>query len=367
MANKVRYAVVGLGWFAQEAILPAFARAKGAVLAALVSGDPKKLEELGAHYDVSRRVGYEDYDALLRSGDIDAVYIALPNSMHADYAVRAAKAGVHVLCEKPMAVTSPECRSMIDACAEANVRLMIAYRLHFEEANLTLLEWAKQGKIGEPRLFSSTFSMGLDDPDNTRLDRELGGGPLRDIGIYCINAARTLFAAEPLEVSAITGKGIDDRFDQVEQQVGAALRFSEDRLAVFSAGYGLAFGSRYELVGTEGRLVLEPAYSHDKDLVLEHRAADGSREAKKKFRRRDQVAPEISYFSKCVGAGTEPEPSGREGLADVRVIEALMASAERGESVRLEPFRRDAEPDLSQEERVGPHGEPDLVHARAPH
>src|SRR5262245_17731157 len=156
--RKVRYAVVGLGWFAQEAILPAFAHAKdNAELAALVTGEPTKAGELSKKYKVST-FGYDDYESALKKERCDAVYIALPNSHHREYTERAARAGVHVLCEKPMADSSADCQAMIDACKSAGVRLMIAYRLHFEAANLHAVETIQSGQLGEPRLFNSVFA-----------------------------------------------------------------------------------------------------------------------------------------------------------------------------------------------------------------
>src|SRR5690606_32532798 len=191
-----RYAVVGLGHIAQVAVLPAFGNARrNSRLAALVSGDPVKREELSKRYGVEKACAYEEYDALLKSGDIDAVYIALPNSMHCDYAVRAARAGVHVLVEKPMALTEEECERMARAARDSGTKLMVAYRLHFERANLEAIEVARSGRIGEPRLFSSTFTMRVV-PGNIRVRTETGGGVLYDLGIYCINAVRGLFRDE---------------------------------------------------------------------------------------------------------------------------------------------------------------------------
>lgn len=363
--DKTRYAVVGLGWFAQESILPAFAKAKNSELVALVSGDDVKLRELSDRYGVKHAVRYEGYDELLASGEVDAVYIALPNTQHCDYTVRAARAGVHVLCEKPMAMDEAECREMIAACREAGVKLMVAYRLHFEKANLTAVENIQSGALGEARLFNSVFTMQVE-AGNSRLEAELNNGPLYDIGVYCINAARYVFRDEPLEVMAFTGRNEgDQRFDEVEEQVAALLKFPGDRLATFAVSFGAYDHNRFEVLGTKGQLVLDPAYSHSGSLKMELDAEGKSRS--KKFASRDQVAPEIIYFSDCIRQDREPEPSGEEGLADVRVIRALYESAATGRSVRVEPVIKHRRPDASQERRVGPHGEPPLVRADAPH
>jgi predicted dehydrogenase len=143
----VRYAVVGLGHIAQIAVLPAFKNAKNCQLAAFVTDDAKKAREVGKMYDIEHIVPYEQYDKFLASGEVDAAYIALPNNMHCEYTVRAVRAGVHVLCEKPMAVTAEECEQMIAAAKHARKKLMIGYRLHFEEANLKAIEIVRSGRL----------------------------------------------------------------------------------------------------------------------------------------------------------------------------------------------------------------------------
>jgi hypothetical protein len=157
--DRLRWAVVGPGYFAQTAVLPAFAHARDSgQLVALFSDDQKKRERLARQHKVAFALPYEEYDDFLRSGEVEAVYIALPNHLHREYTVRAARAGVHVLCEKPMAVTPEECEEMIEACQEARVKLMVAYRLHLEPANLTAIEEIRRGRLGDPRYFESAFS-----------------------------------------------------------------------------------------------------------------------------------------------------------------------------------------------------------------
>src|SRR5690242_814309 len=357
----VRYAVVGCGHIAQVAVLPAFGNARrNSKLAAIVSGDPEKREQLKKKYGVETACAYEQYDALLRSGDIDAVYIALPNSMHAEYTERAARAGVHVLCEKPMAVTEAECELMARVAREHQAKLMVAYRLHFERANLEAVEIARSGRIGEPRLFTSTFTMTVV-PGNIRVQRALGGGVLYDIGIYCINAARSLFRDEPIEVRAVAAGAIGD----VEESVSALLRFPNERLASFTASFGAADVSEYRLVGTKGELAVDPAYEYARPL--EHRLSmDGSVVSERRFAKRDQFAPELLYFSDCLLTNRDPEPSAEEGLADVRVIRALYQSMASGEAVELAPYQRRERPSLEQEIRRPPIEKPAVIHAQAP-
>ncbi len=363
---KVRYAVVGLGHIAQVAVLPAFAHAENSQLTALVSDDPDKLEKLGRKYKVKTRCRYADYNECLASGEVDAVYIALPNHLHREYAERAARAGVHVLCEKPMAPTEDDCLAMLRAAEENKVKLMVAYRLHFEEANLKAIDLVQGGKIGDPRLFDSVFTMTVKEGDIRLNPREQGGGTLYDIGIYCINAVRNLYGAEPMEVVAFSANNGDPRFLQCEETTSAILRFpGRERLASFTCSFGAADVSNYRVVGTQGDLVLEPAYEYAG--TLKQRITVHGRTRERSFPKRDQFAGELIHFSECILTGAEPEPSGWEGLADVRVIRALYRSADSGQPVTLDPFDKDTQrPSLDQEIRRPPVQKPELVNTEAP-
>jgi predicted dehydrogenase len=364
-SGTIRYAVVGLGYISQVAVLPAFANARrNSRLVALVSDDPVKLRTLAKRHGVEKTYSYEQYADCLASGDVDAVYIALPNHMHHDYAVAAARMGVHVLCEKPLGVTERECDEMIRIADDHGVFLMTAYRLHFEKANLKAMEIVRSGKLGELRLFNASFTMQVG-AGNIRLNpAELGGGPLFDIGVYCINAARYLFRAEPVEVFAFSADGGDKRFGNVDGTVSALLRFPNDRLGSFVCSFGAADTGWYQIVGTKGDLRVDPAYEFAE--ALEHTVTVGGRSRKTAFPKRDQFAPELLYFSDCVLTGTTPEPSGREGLADVRVIRALMRSAHVGAPVKLEEFQRRRRPTMAQEAKRPPVERPVLVRARPP-
>ena len=356
----IRYAVVGLGHIAQVAMLPAFGNARrNSRLAAIVSGNAVKREEMQKKYGVAKTYAYEEYDRCLASGEIDAVYIALPNHLHCEYAERAARAGVHVLCEKPMALDEAECERMAAAARAAGVKLMVAYRLHFERANLEAIETARSGRIGEPRLFNSTFVTPVV-PGNIRVRRETGGGVLWDVGIYCINAARSLFRDEPLEVGATTA----GRLDEVEESVSCWMRFPHERLASFTASFGGAKVSSYRIAGTKGELAVDPAYEYAKPL--KHRLTIDGEVRERRFAKRDQFAPELLYFSDCILQNRDPEPSAAEGLADVRIIRALYRAAESGRPVALEPYEKRERPSLEQEIRRPPIDKPQVVHARAP-
>ena len=332
--RKVRYAVVGLGHIAQNAVLPAFAHAtRNSLLSALVSDDPTKLRTLGKRYGVPALFNYEGFAELLDADLVDAVYIALPNSLHRAYAEAAARAGVHILCEKPLAETSADCVAMIRAAEATNVKLMTAYRLHFEAANMRAVEIAKSGKLGEPRLFTSTFTMQVR-PGDIRLQRALGGGTLYDIGVYCIQAARSLFRANPVSVMATSARGRDRRFGEVDEMTSAILRFPGDRLASFLVSFGAADVSSYRLVGTKGSLQLDPAYAYAGPRRM--RVTIDGRTKEKTFEPVDQFAPELLHFSDCILHDKTPEPSGVEGWIDVQIIEALLRSARTGKPVPLD-------------------------------
>jgi predicted dehydrogenase len=364
--TTVRFAVIGQGYFAQAAVLPAFAGADGCELRAIFSDDDTKLRALKRKYSPSVALGYEHYDDYLRSGDVDAVYIALPNDMHADYAIRAARAGMHVLCEKPLAPNAREAARIAAACDDHGVKLMVAYRLHFEAANIEAVERVNRGEIGRPRFISSTFGMQVQE-ENIRTKRARAGGPLLDLGIYCVNACRYLFRAEPTAVSAFAASTRkDSRFAEIDEQVSAVLRFPGDRLAQILCSFGAYDHSSLTVVGEKGRLRLEPAYEYASDLVLEIEV-EGRRPSRKRFAKRDQVAAELVAFARCIRDDVEPEPSGEEGVADLRVLDAITRSLESGRSEPVAgPQRRRRRPSKRQSIRRPPHGMPDLVHASPP-
>jgi len=368
--REIRYAVVGLGHISQVALLPAFKNAKNSVLAALVSDDDKKRKELARRYRLNpaSSYSYEEYDQCLKSGDIDAVYIGLPNHLHCEYTVRAARAGVHVLCEKPMAVDEKECERMIAACAEAKTKLMIAYRLHFEQANLEAVKIATSGQLGDLRIFSSVFSQQVDG-DNVRATEpeSRGGGSLFDMGVYCINAARYLFRDEPIEVTAVSANDGEIRFRQSAEMTTAILRFPEERLAVLTSSFGAVKTSEYTLIGTKGRLRLSPAYDYSVPLAYELVTGDGKpKSTRKKIAKHDQFGAELEYFSDCILRNRDPEPSGVEGLADIRVVQAILNSASARKPIQLPPFERHARPTKRQEFKKPAVKKPEPVHASSP-
>jgi glucose-fructose oxidoreductase len=241
--------------------------------------------------------------------------------------------------------------------------MMTAYRLHFEEANLDALKLVRSGKLGDLRYFSSDFSMQVTDPDNIRLKKETGGGPAWDIGIYCINAARTLFRAEPEEVFAYSAQRPGDkRFTEVPETVAVVMKFPEERFANFTCSFGADSASNFQLHGTKGSICVDNAYDYATPRKLEF-TKDDKVVKTKNYRKADQFAPEILYFSNCVLNGKDPEPSALEGLNDVKVILAIYESAESGQPVRISRPAPHVGPNRGMKKRVRGHAEPELVNA----
>jgi glucose-fructose oxidoreductase len=363
-ARKIRYAVVGLGHLAQVAVLPASAHLRNAEIAALVTGDKRKAAVLARRYRVKDVYDYDQYEKCLANG-IDAVYIVLPNHQHCEFTVRAAKAGVHVLCEKPMAVSVAECRTMLGAVRQAGHKLMIAYRLHFEKSNLESIAAGRSSKMGNLRFFSSDFGQQILG-SNVRLTEpsRKGGGPVFDMGVYCINAARYLFRAEPTEVWATSASTSEARFRHAEEMTTVTMKFPQDRLATFTASFGCADIGRYTLVGTKGVLTADPGYEYAEGLGFQIKV--GEKTEKRQYPKRDQFAAEISYFSDCILNDREPEPSGQEGLADIRVVEGVYKAVASGRVVKLPAFDKRNRPSLRQEIRKQPHGKPETVDVTSP-
>jgi predicted dehydrogenase len=345
--------------------LPAFKNAKNSELVALVSSDPEKQQKLTEQYNVNRVYSYDQYEECLSQG-VDAVYIALPNHLHRDYAIRALNAGVHVLCEKPLAVTEADCEAIIDAAQKNNRKLMVAYRLHLEKGNLQAIEWANNGQLGDTRFFSSEFAQQVVE-NNVRVTEDVahGGGPLYDMGVYCINAARYLFRDEPTHVFATISNNGEHRFQKTEEMTTVLLRFPKGRIATFTASFGAADVGRYTLVGTKGILTADPAYEYADAIKLEL-TLEGKR-TKRTFAKRDQFAAELVYFSNCILRKRDPEPSGAEGLADVRVVQAAYESARDGRMIELPPFpEKYQRPNLNQETHRPSHGKPETIKTESP-
>lgn len=331
--KKIRYAVVGTGWISQIAFLPSIAQTGNSEVTALVSGNSANAAKLAEFHGIPHVYSYAQYDEMLKSGTVDAVYIALPNSMHADYSIRASKAGIHALVEKPLAVTAAECEAMIAAARASNTRLMTAYRLHSEPATLEAIDMIRRGEIGEPRFFTSNFAFPVA-AGNHRLKAAHWGGPLQDIGVYCINAMRHLFASEPVEVIAATAHAPGDaRFTEVEEMVSATLRFPEDRLAQFVASFGGDDIDQYRVVGTAGQIEVSSGYRFDRPLKVTLSKSGVASE--KQFPQYDHFSGQAHYFSDCILKGVQPVADGEDGMADVVIMRAIEEAARTGKAQKI--------------------------------
>lgn len=347
--EKIGVAVVGLGKLALGEVLPALGQSRACKLAALVSGSPDKAKATAARMGLSDDAIY-DYAGFGRIADdprIQLVYILLPNALHADYTVRALKAGKHVLCEKPMATSTIECEDMIKAAADAQRKLMIAYRCHYEPHNLAAMRAIRQGEIGRPSLVVTDNGRPTDlaDPaDQWRLDKKLsGGGALFDIGIYGINAARYLLNEEPVEVRAWSFTRRDDpRFAETEDVVAWQFRFASGAIANGSTSFSYAETSRLQVIGDKGRVVLDPATNY-RGLKLTIAGQDGERQPQ--IGAINQFARELDHFADAIRGDAEVISTGEEGLQDVRLMQAVLDSARSGVPVKTNwSYRRQFDP-----------------------
>jgi predicted dehydrogenase len=337
-ARKIGYAIVGLGRLTMGEILPAFAACQHSRPAALVSGHPDKAARVAEQYHIDPRsiYTYENYDQLKDNPGVDAVYIALPNSMHAEYTIRAARAGKHVFCEKPMANTVEECRQMIDACDAAKVKLMIGYRLRHEPHTTWAIEVCRGNKLGPIRFVTAIHSFNIAH-NQWRLDKKLaGGGPLVDIGIYCLNAARYLTGEEPTEITAtLTAPKDDPRFREVEESIAFMLKFPSGALANCSSSYSHGYASRCSAYFRSGTLDIESAFAYGGLDLRINSAGHDARALNPAIPQINQFAREIEHFSDCILSDKLPITPGAEGLQDVKLIRAIYQAAETGKAVQL--------------------------------
>ncbi len=364
--KKVRYAIVGAGDIAQEDMMPGVDHTGNSTITALVTGDPVKAKELGEKYEVKATYSYEQFGEALKSGTFDAIYLATPNWRHAEFIIPALQAGIHVLTEKPMEVSTAKCREILDAEKSSTAKLMVAYRLHFEPATLDTIKRIRGGELGDVHLFTSTFAQ-MVDPKNHRAHSGELAGPVFDMGPYTVNASRYIFSDEPTEIVSAAGtkhpeSGLDQNFFDT---VTVIVRFPGERLAQFCVSYYGNSTNYFSAVGPKGAITLNPSYTFGKPL--EQTLAFGSKESDESFKNTDHFGGELKYFSNCILNGTEVEPDGEEGYADVRVLEGILEALRTGKNVMLEPFTRTKRIDPeTQVEKLGAVSTPDLVDAENP-
>ncbi|WP_337175561.1 Gfo/Idh/MocA family oxidoreductase [Paludisphaera sp.] len=360
--GKVRYGIVGVGAISQGSFMPGVRNTKNSTITAIVTGDTDKAEAMRETYGDLAVYHYDDLDKLIADDVVDALYVATPNHLHTPYVVPALKAGIHVLLEKPMATTEGECKEMMAAAEESGAKLMIAYRLHFEPATVAAIEQVRDGTIGAPRLFTSTFSQALD-PENHRAKHGFDAGPVYDLGVYPINACRQYFGAEPIEVHAVASRYAEWGFD-LDDTVSVTLRFPDDALASFVVSYAMDEYEQYELVGTKGSIAFRPAFGYG--VGLEYDVKAGGETQHRTHPETDQFGTEADYFSRCIIEDKDPEPDGEEGWCDVRIVEAIRRALETGTAQKLEPHARKRRIEPSQAMGLPPAPKVELVDAAQP-
>ncbi len=334
--RRVGFAVVGLGSIAQSSVLPAFARAKSAKLVALVSRDQKKAARLARTYKGVASYSQKDYAACLANPAVDAIYIATPQGEHAALTIQAARAGKHVLCEKPLAAMVQQSASMVRACHENKVLLMTAYRKYFEPSTLFLKQLIQNGDLGRIDTIHTSFSE-LHVPGTSiawLLNSKLaGGGPLMDLGIYCINTSRWLVSEDPVEVSAQSWKNDAVRFHQVEEGITFRMRFPSGVVVQGSSSYGATMSSFIYIQGTKGWICVTPVFDFNEERRLT--GTIQGRSIQKSFKVTDEFAPELDAFAFAIQKKTKIAPDGVQGHRDMIILRSIYDAARRGKRVTI--------------------------------
>jgi xylose dehydrogenase (NAD/NADP) len=335
--GPVRFALVGLGWWTREQVLPAIEKSTFCAATALVSGDAAKAERLAAESDADAALTYDAFHAGDAADTYDAVYVCTPNATHLEYVETAAELGKAVLCEKPMTAEVAAAERMVEACATADVPLMIAYRMQTEPGVRRVKELLADGVIGDPvqvhgHMSDDIFAF-IDDGDHWRLTPALSGGAtVNDIGIYPLNTTRFLLDADPVAVYGTTDWE-HAWFEGQDQHTSFQVEFPDSVIASCTATHTATEGSHLRIVGTEGELTIEPLFfPHDAPTI---RVVAGANRATLDIPPRDQMTEEFDYFADCLLTGRDPHPDGEHGLVDMRTIAAIYESAERGERVTV--------------------------------
>ena len=320
-ADSLGVALVGLGNYATNQLAPALQETEFCHLAGIVTGSPEKIPEWQARYDIpdANVYNYDTFDRIADNDAIDIVYVVLPNSMHAEYTIRAAAAGKHVLCEKPMATSVEDAVAMIRACRDAGKQLSVGYRLHFEPHNVEAMRLGQEQVFGPVKVVEAGFGFRIGNPNQWRLRQALaGGGALQDVGIYALQAARYVTGEEPVWIAAQETKTDPVKFAEVDESISWQMGFPSGALALCYASYNAGF-NRYRAAATNGWFELEPAYSYG---GIQGRTNQGAMD----FPQVNQQARQMDAFATCILEDRPSEVSGEEGLRDVRLIQAIYAS-----------------------------------------
>jgi predicted dehydrogenase len=331
--STVNFAVVGLGSLSTNQIAPALQSTKVAKLAGIVTGTPAKADKWSAQYGIDRRniYNYDNYDKLVDNDAIDAVYIVLPNSMHKEFTIRAAKAGKHVLCEKPMANSSQDCRDMIQACKDNQRKLAIGYRCQFEPHHLHCMELSRSGKFGPLKAIEAGFGFKIGDPNQWRLKRDLaGGGAMMDVGVYALQACRYLTGEEPAAITAQETKTDPKKFAEVDETITWTMTMPSGVNCYCSTSYAFNGINRFNAYADKGWFGLDPAYSYGGN---KGNSSDGPIQ----FEQIDQFAAEMDAFAQCVLDDRASKVPGEEGLRDLLAVEAIYQSIRSGTRCDVKP------------------------------
>ena len=330
--RKIGYCIIGLGRISMQHFMPAVLQTQTSRITGLVSGHRDKALKVAAQYNVpeSSIYSYEEFDKVRDNPAIDAVYVALPNSMHAEYTIRAARAGKHVLCEKPMATSVSDAKNMIQACRQANKKLMIAYRCQYEPTNLRAIQLIRDGRLGKVQAIETAngFKERLGE---WRLNKKLaGGGPLMDMGIYSLNACRYLTGEEPAELRGYSSViDHDGRFTEVEENVSWTMKFPSGIVATSNTTYGASMEGFYRVHGSSGTMNVEPAFGYQGLHLTAHLNGPGGGttiDEPNPSRDPSQFVAEADHFSGCVLNNQTPKTPGEEGLRDLELIARIYAS-----------------------------------------
>ena len=327
--KPIGFAAVGLGSIS-DMFMRGCANSPSVKITALVTGHPaEKGSKYAAMYGIPKSsiYTYEQYERLAENKDVDAVYIGLPNSMHCEYTVRAARIGKHVLCEKPMAISSAEARTMIEECRAAKVKLMIAYRMHYDPTWLQAMEIIESGAIGDIQSFQGGF-FNQQPAGAWRLSRKLGGGgSVLDVGIYPLNAVRHITREEPSSYTAVVStRDFSGRFAEVEQSVEWTMKLPSGIIASCGCSYGQTAPGFFTINGDKGHLQFQPAFNYD-GLHLSGRANDQPIDVLATGKAPFQFTLEAEHLAECIRNNRRPESPGEEGLKDMLAIEAIYKAA----------------------------------------
>jgi len=330
--KKLGFALAGLGSLSTHQIAPALQKTKFCKLTGIITGHPEKAAKWKAQYNIPDQniFNYDNMDKMAGNPDIDVVYVVTPNGLHADHTIKAAKAGKHVLCEKPMEVSPEKCQLMIDACKAANRMLAVGYRLHFEPSHLECIRLAREKVLGNLNLIEAEYGFRIGDPTQWRLNRALsGGGPLMDVGIYALQAARYLSGEEPVSVSAVATNNDPVKFKDIEESIAWQLKFPSGVIASCNTTYNFNGFDRFRAFADRGWFELSPCFGYG---GIQGRRSDGKWTPLPAV---DHFAAEMDDFAQCILNNRPTSVPGEEGLRDLKIMMAIYEAAKTGKTINL--------------------------------